>query len=59
MVYVMPGFSHYQDLMADLGKHRTGKSCLYLNRLDDVDQHRLRDLIGQSYALMHELYPCR
>ena len=41
-VYIMPGFSRYSSLMNRLGKHKTGKSCLYLRRLGDVDQKVLR-----------------
>ena len=35
-IYVMPGFRKYRELMQQLGKHRTGKSCLYIKRLSDV-----------------------
>lgn len=55
-VYVMPGFDRYQDLLARLGRHRTGASCLYLRRLDDVDLDVLRDLLTQAVA---ELAPQR
>ncbi len=37
-VYIVPGFSRYSTLMNRLGKYKTGKSCLYLRRLGDVDQ---------------------
>lgn len=47
-VYVMAGFSQYEELMERLGKHRTGKSCLYLKRLDDVDLDVLRELVSRS-----------
>ena len=36
-VYIMPGFSDYETLLKRLGPHSTGKSCLYLKRLSDVD----------------------
>jgi hypothetical protein len=48
-LYIMAGFSRYDDLMSRLGKHKTGKSCLYINRLDDVDEGVLRELIRESY----------
>ena len=38
VIYIMPGFARYGALLARLGKFRTGKSCLYVNKLDDVDQ---------------------
>jgi hypothetical protein len=54
----MPGFSRYASLMKKLGKHKTGKSCLYLKRLSDVDQGVLRQLIALSIADMKKMYPC-
>lgn len=47
-VYIMSGFSEYDHLLAKLGKHKTGKSCLYIKRLADVDLDVLRDLVRQS-----------
>ena len=51
-VYLMPGFEQQQDLMARLGKHKTGKVCLYLKRLADVDSAVLAQLIDASVAAM-------
>jgi hypothetical protein len=56
-VYIMPGFSKYQGLMKKLGKHRTGKSCLYIKRLSDVDEAVLEELIRESVKHMREKYP--
>lgn len=47
-LYIMSGFSRYEDLLKRLGKHKTGKACLYVKRLSDVDRDVLRDLIAQS-----------
>jgi hypothetical protein len=47
-LYIMAGFSRYDEMLAALGKHKTGKSCLYLKRLDDADQDVLRELIAAS-----------
>lgn len=47
-VYIMPGFSKYGSLMDKLGKHKTGKSCLYINKLDDVNFNTLEELIRHS-----------
>ena len=55
-VYIMPGFGNYDDLMARLGKHKTGRSCLYINRLADVDTEVLRELISKSVDYMKEKY---
>ncbi len=49
-LYIMSGFSRYGELMGELGKHKTGKSCLYINRLSDVDENVLRKLIAESVA---------
>jgi len=47
-VYVMAGFNRYGALMRKLGKHKTGKSCLYLKTLDDVDVGVLTELVERS-----------
>ncbi len=44
----MTGFERYDELMSKLGKYKTGKSCLYVNRLEDVDLEVLRELVQQS-----------
>ena len=55
-VYIMPGFSRYDALMKKLGKHKTGKSCLYINKLSDVDEDVLETLIQESVARMRDVY---
>ena len=47
-LYIMDGFESYDALLSRLGKYKTGKSCLYINKLADVDQDALRELIRQS-----------
>ena len=56
VVYIMPGFSGYGELLGRLGKFRTGKSCLYINKLDDVDLGLLEDLVRESVAEMRRRY---
>lgn len=51
-LYIMPGFAHYEALMSKLGKHKTGKSCLYIKRLADVDMAVLETLVRESVAAM-------
>lgn len=51
-VYIMPGFSQYDDLMAKLGKYKTGRSCLYINKLEDIDLKVLETVIKKSVAYM-------
>lgn len=47
-IYITSAFEQYPDLMAKLGKYKTGKSCLYIKRLSDVDQKTLKQLIARS-----------
>jgi hypothetical protein len=49
VVYLGPGIEN-ETLMAKLGKHKRGKGCLYINKLDDVDRGILRKLIEYSIA---------
>lgn len=51
-LYVMAGFEGEPELMERLGKYKTGKSCLYVKRLDDVDRDVLRELVTRSVAHM-------
>lgn len=54
-VYILPGFDRYAALMKKLGKYKTGKSCLYIKRLDDVDLKVLQDLVSQSVRHLSRL----
>ena len=47
-IYIMPGYQDYSDILNDLGKHKLGKSCLYLKRLSDIDKKILEKLIKQG-----------
>ncbi len=47
-VYIMPGFDKLSPLLKKLGKHKTAKACLYLNRLADVDLAVLKKIIDSS-----------
>ena len=53
-LYIMPGFARYPELMSRLGKYKTGRSCLYINKLGDIDLATLRELIAQSVAHVKE-----
>jgi len=55
-VYVMAGFERFPDLMARLGTFRTGKSCLYLKRLEDVDLTVLKALLAASVRHLKAAY---
>ncbi len=57
VIYIMPGFGEYGALMKRLGKYKTGKSCLYLKKLEDVDGKVLRQLVQRSVRDMRRRYP--
>lgn len=57
VLYMMPGFEAQAYLLGQLGKHKIGASCLYLNRLTDVDLMVLRQMIEASVKAMREKYP--
>lgn len=48
VLYIMNGFPQYETLLAKLGPHKTGKACLYIKRLSDIDLRVLKTLITQS-----------
>ena len=47
-LYIMSGFTRYEELLAKLGKHKTGKSCLYINKLEDIDLDVLGEMVESS-----------
>ena len=56
VLYIMPGFARHGALLARLGKFRTGKSCLYVNKLDDIDLSVLEELVRESVTEMRRRY---
>ncbi|MHA2084957.1 MAG: DUF1801 domain-containing protein [Candidatus Thorarchaeota archaeon] len=54
-VYVMLGFEEYSDLLDKLGKHKLGKSCLYINKLADVDATVLQQIISKSVKQLRDM----
>lgn len=56
-LYIIPGYESLGDELSKLGKHKTGKSCLYIKRLSDVDRDVLKDIIRKDVAIMAERYP--
>jgi hypothetical protein len=56
-LYIMAGFDQYDELMKRLGKYSTGKSCLYVKRLDDIDLPTLKELVKQSVDHMVKTNP--
>ena len=55
-LYIMPGYGEFDALMKNLGKFKTGKACLYIKRLSDVDEDVLQNLINRSVEYMRANY---
>jgi hypothetical protein len=55
-VYIMPGYQDYAPILERLGKHKLGKSCLYINKLADVDTDVLEELIRAGLADLARKY---
>ena len=55
-IYVMDGFDAHAANIARLGKHKTGRSCLYVRRLDHIDLTVLETIITDSVATMRSRY---
>ncbi|MEM9937863.1 MAG: DUF1801 domain-containing protein [Pseudomonadota bacterium] len=57
-IYIMPGYRYgeMEDLLAQLGKHKLGKSCLYINKLADVNMDVLEQIVRNGLAYMYENY---
>lgn len=49
-VYIMTGFARHEELMQKLGRYTTGRSCLYIKKLEDVNLDVLRELVRESFA---------
>lgn len=56
-LYLMLGLGDNAPLLKKLGKHKSGKGCLYINKLSDVDAKVLRELIARSWKQMAAKYP--
>ena len=53
-LYIMAGFDRYDELLKKLGKFSTGKSCLYIKKLADVDKKVLKELVNESVTVMKQ-----
>jgi hypothetical protein len=56
-LYLTEGFEESGALLERLGKHKTGKSCLYIKRLSDVDRATLRELVERSVEYLRDNAP--
>ncbi|NOR62463.1 MAG: DUF1801 domain-containing protein [Rhodobacteraceae bacterium] len=57
VIYIMPGYTDYSEILGRIGKYKKGKSCLYINKLADVDMAVLEELVVAGLADMAEKYP--
>jgi hypothetical protein len=57
-IYIVPGyrFPEMQEKLSRLGKHKLGKSCLYINKLADVDLAVLEEIVADGLAYMRDKY---
>jgi hypothetical protein len=55
-LYIMAGFDRFPAILARLGKYKTGKSCLYIKKLADVDQAALEELLSASVKYMKQAH---
>ncbi|WP_264212464.1 DUF1801 domain-containing protein [Leisingera thetidis] len=56
-IYIMPGYQDYGALLARLGKHKLGKSCLYVNKLADIDLEVLAELVRAGLRDLDAIWP--
>ena len=56
-IYVLNGFEGQEDLLAKLGKHKVGKSCLHVKKLDDIDVFVLGEMVNRSLEQTKAMWP--
>lgn len=56
-IYIMPGYQDYSEILGRLGKHKLGKSCLYVNKLADIDLEVLAELIRSGLQDLDRIWP--
>jgi len=57
VIYILPGYSDYSEILDRIGKHKKGKSCLYINKIADIDMEVLEELVTAGLADMEKKYP--
>lgn len=58
-IYIMPGYQDYGSIMSRLGKHKTGRSCLYVNKLADIETSVLEELIRAGLRDLDAIWPVK
>ncbi|WP_409201384.1 DUF1801 domain-containing protein [Leisingera sp. M658] len=56
-IYIMPGYQDYGAILARLGKHKLGRSCLYVSKLADIDLEVLAELIRTGLKDLNAIWP--
>jgi Domain of unknown function (DU1801) len=56
VLYIIPGYQDYGPILERLGKHKLGKSCLYINKLEDIDMEVLAELVRAGLADLSKKY---
>lgn len=56
-IYIMPGYADFKDILSRLGKHKLGKSCLYVNKLADIDLEVLPELVRAGLEDLARIWP--
>lgn len=56
-IYILSGFVAYDEVLKSLGKYKTGKACLYIKKIEDVDLPTLKALVEQSVDHMQKTNP--
>lgn len=56
-LYFATGDTRREELLQEFGKHTSGKACVYINKVDDIDVDVLKELITQSISFLQDLYP--
>ncbi|HTR01293.1 MAG TPA: DUF1801 domain-containing protein [Candidatus Acidoferrum sp.] len=57
VLYLLVGFDGQEAMLKQLGKHKRGKGCLYINKLADVNMDVLEQMMRATYAWMQAKYP--
>lgn len=58
-LYFATGDKEREELLKDFGKHTSGKACVYINKVEDIDEDVLKKLINQSITFLRETYPAK
>ena len=58
-IYIMPGYADFSEILSRLGKHKMGKSCLYVNKLADIDLDVLGELIRAGLRDLDKKWPVK